>query len=355
MTVARILGLAAMLLLIGAGEPAAGPTFQADGTVNVPAFQLPPSPLSSPEAQAQQRARARMPVALATGQEPDIATRRAQIEAMMAPRIAAMRKLYPVTITDDRIGGVAVKIITPAGRAPVKGRVLINLHGGAFNVCWPGCGLVESIPVSALGGYRIVTVDYRMAPEHKHPAGVEDAAAVYRALLKTHRPKQVGLFGCSAGGALTAQLTAWLVTRSEPRPGAIGIFGAGAIRFESGDSNFIASAVDGSFGPPMRPGDTRPDMTRGYFAGADQEGPVLAAARHPEVMAQFPPSLIITGTRAMDMSPAIFTNSRLLAAGVESTLIVGEGMGHCYTYSADLPEARDAYGAMVTFFRKHLR
>ena len=60
-------------------------------------------------------------------------------------------------------------------------------------------------------------------------------------------------------------------------------------------------------------------------------------------MAKFPPTLIITGTRAIDMSPAIFTNSQLLKAGVRSTLIVGEAMGHCYIDQSNLPEARDAY------------
>lgn len=75
----------------------------------------------------------------------------------------------------------------------------------------------------------------------------------------------------------------------------------------------------------------------------------------PEVLAGFPPTLIITGTRATDMSPAVYTNSQLLKAGVRSTLIVGEAMGHCYIYQALLPEARDAYQAIVSFFREHLR
>lgn len=61
------------------------------------------------------------------------------------------------------------------------------------------------------------------------------------------------------------------------------------------------------------------------------------------MIGKFPPTLVITGTRAMDLSPAIVTNSRLLKAGVESTLVV------------ELQEARDAYDVTVNFFRKHLR
>ncbi|MFD2430177.1 hypothetical protein ACFSUK_22810 [Sphingobium scionense] len=55
------------------------------------------------------------------------------------------------------------------------------------------------------------------------------------------------------------------------------------------------------------------------------------------------------------MSPAVYTNSQLLKAGRRSTLIVGEAMGHCYSYMADLPEARDAHAASIAFFREHLK
>jgi acetyl esterase/lipase len=65
--------------------------------------------------------------------------------------------------------------------------------------------------------------------------------------------------------------------------------------------------------------------------------------------------MIITGTRAADLSPAVYTNSQLLKAGVPTTMIVGEGMGHCYVYMSNLPEARDAYDAIVAFFRENLK
>ncbi|MEY2943670.1 MAG: hypothetical protein RLY97_1684, partial [Pseudomonadota bacterium] len=98
-----------------------------------------------------------------------------------------------------------------------------------------------------------------------------------------------------------------------------------------------------------------PDLTHGYFDGADMADMILSPALHPETIAKFPPTLLITGTRAMDMSPAIVTNSALLKAGVKSTLVVGEAMGHCYIYQSNLPEARDAYDVIVRFFRENLQ
>ena len=57
---------------------------------------------------------------------------------------------------------------------------------------------------------------------------------------------------------------------------------------------------------------------------------------------------------AADLSPAIVTHNRLLRAGVDSNLIVGEGMGHCYITQPKLPEAHEAWDAIVKFFRTNL-
>jgi acetyl esterase/lipase len=284
----------------------------------------------------------------------DIAVTRANLEKMLGPQVAMMRKAYPVDVVEQKVAGVPSRIVTPQGKPFDKDRVLINLHGGAFSMCADACALLESIPVASLGGYKVVSVNYRMAPEAQHPAALEDVEAVYRELLKTYKPEHIGIYGCSAGGALTAQSAAWLPAHGLHQPGAIGIFGAGAVRFETGDSAYVAGYIDGSFPPPPPPGQPRPDLTHGYFAKADPADPIISPALHPDLVAKFPPTLIITGTRAMDMSPAVFTNTQLLKAGVRSTLVVGEGMGHCFIYTPMLPEATDAYQVIIDFFRKNL-
>jgi acetyl esterase/lipase len=281
----------------------AQPRFGDDGTVHVPAFELPPSELSSPEARAAQAMRAKM-----TGGVPpadlDITQVRSGLEAMLAPQVARMREVYPVDVAELVIGGVTTHVVTPQGKPHDPQRVLINLHGGGFAMCAEACALLESIPVAALGGYKVITVDYRMAPETVHPAAVEDLEIVYRELLKSYEAGRIGIFGCSAGGSLTAQAAAWLPARGLPQPGAIGIFGAGAVRFSAGDSAHVTAYIDGTFPAPPKPGEHGADITRGYFAGSDMADPIISPALHPDVLEQFPPTLIITGTRAMDLSPA---------------------------------------------------
>ena len=333
------------------------PTFHEDGTVTVPSFDLPPSVFSSEEAKALQKMRARMAGAMPTEMPKDIATSRKQLDKMLAPQLEQMRAMYDVEVSEHVLDGVPVRLVKPADGVYDRDRVLINLHGGAFSVCWESCSLLESIPIAALGDFEVVSVNYRMAPENRHPAGVEDVAKVYAQLLRYHEPDHIGIYGCSAGGALTAQTGAWLPAHGLPQAGALGIFGAGGVRFRAGDSAYVAAYIDGSFPPPPDRGDPTKDwdITRGYFAGADMEGADISPALHQDVLKKFPPTLLLTGTRAMDMSPAIYTNSMLMKAGVETDLIVGEGMGHCYIMMPTLPEAQDAYAAIVSFFKQHLK
>lgn len=348
------LGLAcAAALLVSAAQPER-PSIDANGVTRVPGFDLPPSELSSAEAREFMKLRSRRPPGVGV-MNADVGEARRGLAAMLAPQVARMLEAYPVNVVEEHIAGVPVRTVTPRDGAVDRRRVLINLHGGAFQTCWESCSMLESAPIAVVGGYKVVSVNYRMAPEAVHPAGVEDVAAVYRELLKRYDADHIGIYGCSAGGALTAQAAAWFGALDLPQPGAIGIFGAGAVRFGRGNSAYIAGYIDGSFPPPPLPGEPELDMTRGYFAGANMNDAIISPAHHLDMLAHFPPTLIITGTRAMDMSPAVYTNSQLIKAGRRTTLIVAEGMSHCYVYLHDLPEARDAYAATIAFFRENLR
>jgi monoterpene epsilon-lactone hydrolase len=331
----------------------ARPRFNDDGSVSVPAFELPVSAFVSDEAAAFQRLRARMPTFDPAAVEPDIGVRREQINAYAGPRAAQLAQEFPVTIAETSIGGVEVLDVTPEGGHDPD-RVLINLHGGAFCLGWDGIARMEAIPIAAMAGMRVISVNYRMAPEHRHPAGVEDVAAVYAALLADYAPGHIGIYGGSAGGALTAQAAAWLPAHGLPQCGAAGIFGAGALPFGEGESAWVTGYTDGSFPPPPADGSPAEDITRGYFAGLDPADASAWPARDLAVLATFPPTLVLTGTRAMDLSPAIVTHARLLKAGIRAELIVGESMGHCYHYQTGIPEGRDACDQIVRFFRENL-
>jgi epsilon-lactone hydrolase len=240
---------------------------------------------------------------------------------------------------------VPVESFTPTEgtRAHNRARVLINLHGGSYIIGGRWGGQVESIPIAAVGGIRVGSVDYRMAPEHRFPAASQDAAKVYRALLREYRAENIGIYGCSAGGLLTAQLVAWLQKEGLPRPGAIGMFCRGALRYERGDSNYFMTDAG-------RPAGGRVS----YHSPADRNDPLAFPGIDARVMAQFPPTLLITGTRDQAMSSVVSTHAQLVRLGVYADLHVWEGLGHAFFFDPDLPESREVYGVVARFFDKRL-
>ncbi len=284
-------------------------------------------------------------VALATG---DIDEKRAILdEHFYGPRIELARKIYPVREEVLDIGGVYTEVFTPQDGVPPEnaGRVLINLHGGAFSMGARTQGRLESIPVASVAGMRVVSVDYRQGPEHRFPAASEDVAAVYRRLLEDHAPGQIGIFGCSAGGLLTAQSVAWFDAHELPQPGAIGIFCAGAGQFSTGDARVITKAFGTNFGEGQK---------MEYFDGADWNDPLVAPIDHRELLGSFPPSLIITSTRDLALSSAIVTHQRLDEASVTSQLFVYDGLNHYFFADTGLPESRHLFDTIARFFDRHL-
>jgi len=247
-----------------------------------------------------------------------------------------------------------------------RDRVLINLHGGGF---FSGAGnhaLIESIPLAGLGKFKVVTVDYREGPEYQFPAASEDTALVYSALLKEYKPPNIGIYGCSAGGILTAMAVAWFQKHQLPAPGAIGIFSAGAFGAWygppstpgswSGDSAYTAPPLTGEKPPPVDPkqAEPTPDYMSAYLRNVDLTDPLVSPALSSSVLNRFPRALLITGTRAWDMSAAVQTQRALTNAGVEANLHLWDGMGHCFFLDVDLPESQEAFAVMTRFFDSRL-
>jgi len=318
----------------------------ADGTVHMPPETVPVSSFLSPEAKAY------MAQHLLQMQDPELVKQDNGVPRFMKPFLERDDVLFAVDKKDDRIAGVHVYEYTPKDGIAEKNehRVLIDLHGGGFSGCWPGCAELESIPVSALMRVKVITVDYREGPEYKFPAASEDVASVYSELLKTYKATNIGIYGCSAGGGLTAMSVAWFQTHGLPAPGAIGIYCASAGGF-GGDAAYTASPLGEARMPPTRPPGA---MSFGYFSTAKTGDPMVSPVNSPEIMAKFPPTLLITGTRDFAMSGALFTHEQLVKLGVDAELHVWEGLFHGFFYNADVPESRDAFNVMVKFFDSHL-
>jgi monoterpene epsilon-lactone hydrolase len=320
-----------------------------DGTVEVPAQSVPVSSFLSPEAKRY------VANHLKDMRDTNATYTEKGVPRFMMPYLERQKVLFPLVVEDTKIENVHVFVFTPKEGISQKNldRVLIDLHGGGFSGCWPGCGLLESMPLASLGKIKVISVDYREAPENIFPAASEDVATVYLSLLKKYRPENIGIYGCSAGGGLTAMSVAWFVKHNIPLPGAIGIFCASAGTLGAGgDSTYFAWPFGEARLAAPPPASTA--RRTGYFSGTDPQDPLVAPINSPELLARFPPTLIVTATRDFALSGALYTHSQLVKLGVDAQLHVWDGLFHGFFYNPDVPESQEAYQVMVRFFDKNL-
>jgi monoterpene epsilon-lactone hydrolase len=257
-------------------------------------------------------------------------------------------KLYPAKLTNDVIAGVQVRVVIPSTTAPEKAaRILINLHGGGFR--GDAGSLSETIPIANLTGTKVISVLYRLTPENKFPAAVDDVVAVYKELLKTHAPSEMGIYGTSAGAFLTAEVAAELRKLQLPLPGALGIFAGGGDIGQAGDSEALFDL--GGLTEPIDPSDLT-KLDDQYIGSANPKDPVLSPLYSD--LSNFPATLLVTSTRDPELSATAILHRAFLRAGVEAQLVVFEALPHAFWHNPDLPESKEANQLMARFFDRHL-
>jgi epsilon-lactone hydrolase len=331
-------------------------TVDAEGTVHVPAFAVPVSAYMSEESRKAFIARPHAKLEVSNWDELTIQQQREVIDNWHRPFVEHARRLYPVDIKEQWIAGIRTDVIAPKGGIPAQNqhRVLINLHGGSYSYATAGelARLADSVPIAGAAKVKVVSIDYKTSPKHRFPDGVKDVVEVYRALLNSYPAENIGIYGCSTGATLTANVVAWLQKERLPPPGAIGLFCGGATKDDhlEGDSYYMAAATMGYKVPA--PGEPFPPEP--YMAGTRADDPLVAPVSSPKVLSKFPPTLLITGTRDLVLSAAVYTHARLVKAGVEADLHVWDGMWHAFLVDPALPESREAYDVAAKFFDKHL-
>ncbi|GBF94350.1 alpha beta hydrolase [Raphidocelis subcapitata] len=264
---------------------------------------------------------------------------------------------YFSSVSNGTLGGVPVVTATPQGFNPGgagKDRVLVYLHGGAYVV--GSCSLMWAMPgtVAKLLGVREACIDYRLAPEHPFPAGLDDVVSAYRELLKTYPAKNIALLGDSAGGGLTLALLLRLKREGLPQPAAAALYSPWSELTKSGDTQTTLTGVD----PVLQYELSLQGPALAYVGGDSSKltDPLVSPLRADfsvGSVGQLPPILIQVGLRDTFLSDCVRLYRKLRDAGQPVELSPWEGMWHVFE-AYDVPEARSANEEAAAFLRRHL-
>jgi acetyl esterase/lipase len=273
----------------------------------------------------------------------DVPTLRASFNELMAriPAPADVRQ-SPTTV-----GGVgAIEVTAPGAEAD---GVILYFHGGVYVIGSAATSVPLVAELARRTGARVITVDYRLAPEHPYPAAVEDALDAYVGLLDQGvDPGRIALAGESAGGGLAVATLLALRETATPLPSCAFLMSPYADLTLSGDSMVNREAVDRTLTPEglrLR----IPD----YVAAADAADPIISPVFAD--LTGLPSLLIQVGSNEILLSDALRLAERAAMADVTVTLDVTDGVPHVFqAFAAMLDEADAALVRASAFLRDHL-
>jgi len=267
-------------------------------------------------------------------------------ERIELDKLGAMFKLPKgIAVEKASAGGVPAEWLTPAGVSDK--RVVLYLHGGSYTCgsCNSHRSMVSNIAIASKA--RALLLDYRLAPEHPHPAAVEDAVAAYKWLLEGGvDPKHIVIAGDSAGGGLAVALLVSLRDANIPMPAA---------------SICLSPWTDLAFSGETWKSKAKADLiifdykehafAKMYLGGLDAKTP-LASPLYADLKG-LPPMLIQVGLDEVLLADSTRLVERLKQAGVNATLEEWEKMQHVWQFTASfMPEARRAVQKIGGFIDK---
>jgi acetyl esterase/lipase len=227
---------------------------------------------------------------------------------------------------------------------------ILYLHGGAFIMGSPAIHRELASRISAAAGVRVLSLDYRLAPEHPFPAALEDTKSAYGWLVaQGHDPSQIVIGGESSGGGLALQALLSLKEDGIPLPSS-GFFLSPVTDWIEldGDSFSTRAQLD-----PLVSLSQSHYTASLYVGGSSKETPLLQPAKMD--LAGLPPLWIQVGDHEVLLSDAERLAQRAAEGGVPVDFKVWPGMWHVFQGAARLvPEARESVEELGSFVRKSL-
>ena len=253
---------------------------------------------------------------------------------------------YPGDVLRHSLSSSQLYEVTPQNLAPENGeRAILYVHGGGFVVGGGEAAINSAMLIAGMAKTRVFAIDYRKVPEFPFPAALDDTVEAYRFILGRHKPKTVAIYGTSSGANLAPAVVLKARDQGLPLPAACVVHSCRSDMGELGDTNYTNFEVD----TVLR----RPDSAlAAYYAnGHDTKDPYLSPV-FGDFTKGFPPSILTSGTRDLQLSDTVRLHRALVRGGVHADLHVWEAMTHAPFFGA--PEEQELYDQQIGFMLRHM-
>jgi acetyl esterase/lipase len=275
------------------------------------------------------------------GPPPTVEQQRAGAEATMAS-VGTMPD--NVDVQETSANGVPGLWIVP--RSASTDHVVLYLHGGGYVVQSSRTHLRLASHIAVSANCKVLSIDYRLAPEHPHPAAVTDALAAYRHLLDSgYAPERIAISGDSAGGGLTIAALVAARDAGVPQPTA------GIVLSPWVDLEGTGESMDTNAEYDMMVGRGALAMMANLFVGTGSKRDPLAAPLYADLH-DLAPLYIQVGGHETLLDDSTRLAARAARAGVDVRLDVFPEMQHVFqAFVGQMPEATEAIGRIGAFLR----
>jgi epsilon-lactone hydrolase len=266
-------------------------------------------------------------------------------------RMDSLAGFFPVPdgteVEPATVGGIAGEWVR--ARRTRNDAALLFLHGGGYVIGSPKSHRHLAAAISEASGIPVFLADYRLAPEHRFPAAVEDAVAAYKGLLDSGiSAVRLAIAGDSAGGGLTVATLVSLRDQKIPLPACAVAISPWTDLSQGGEAYRARLDRD-----PMVTKEGLDGMATAYLAGQDATAP-LASPVFADLRG-LPPLLIQVGTEEALYDDSVRLKARAEEAGVEVSAESWGGMIHVWhIFHPILSEGRDAVARVAAYLKSHI-
>jgi epsilon-lactone hydrolase len=259
-------------------------------------------------------------------------------------KMGAARWPY-TTVTHQLANALLYEIVPESLDSANERRAILYMHGGGFFMGGGEAAIIAAASCAGQSCCRVFSLDYRMAPRHPFPAGLDDAVDAWRWLLERYKPGNVAFTGGSAGGNLAPATILKLRDLGMPLPAACAVHSPASDMTESGDSYETNAVIDIVLKHRL------PELMHIYARDHDPRDPLLSPA-FADFSKGFPPTMLTSGTRDLLLSSTVLLHRAMRRGGVKAELHVWEAMTHAPFFGA--PEEQELLEETVNFMLAHM-